>query len=78
MIGFDLKSVVVILIITLGFINILTYKEVYHKEKSWVFGLITYSAGFSPSKSFWYLLFLSIGLFIYGLYLNEIPPIILF
>ena len=78
MIGFELKSVVVILIILSAIVNFMTYKEVWQEEKSWMFGRVTYDEGIGPSNSFWYLTFISIGLFIYGFYLNEIPPIILF
>ncbi len=69
---------IVILMIILIIINIATYKEVWVDKKSWLFGIISMGEGFMPRRSFWYLTFSSIGLFIYGLYLNDITPIILF
>ena len=66
MIGFELKGLVVILLIISIVVNFMTYEE------KWSNG------GTTPKNRFWYLLIISLFLFIYGLYLNDIPPIILF
>lgn len=64
MIGFELKAVIILLLIISIIINFMSYSE-------------DTSSGM-PKKRFWVLIITSFTLFIYGLYLNEQPPIILF
>ncbi len=78
MVGFELKALIVILMFVSAVINFMTYKEVWVDKRDWLFGLVEVSEGFAPRKSFWVSLLITIGLFIYALYLNTQPPIILF
>ncbi len=78
MVGFELKALILILLFISIIINVKTYEEVWVDKKEWLFGEIEISEGWAPRKSFWYLLTTSIVLFIYALYLNEQPPVILF
>jgi hypothetical protein len=78
MVGFELKGLIVILLIVSIIINFITYEEKWVSKKSLLFGFIEISEGTSPKNRFWYLLLISLSLFIYGLYLNDVPPIILF
>ncbi len=78
MIGFELKGLIVILLIISIVVNFMTYEEKWTKSKKLLFGFIEISEGTSPKNGFWYLLVISLSLFTYGLYLNDIPPIILF
>ncbi len=78
MVGFELKGLIVILMLVSIVINFTTYKEVWVDKKDWLFGIVELSEGFFPRKSFWLSLLITFGLFIYGLYLNDQPPIILF
>lgn len=78
MVGFELKGLIVILLIISIVVNFMTYEEKWSNRKSLLFGFIEISEGTIPKSSFWYLLVISLSLFIYGLYLNDIPPIILF
>jgi hypothetical protein len=78
MVGFELKGLIVILILVSAVINFMTYKEVWVDRREFIFGLVEVGEGFAPRKSFWVSLLITFGLFIYALYLNEQPPIILF
>ncbi len=78
MVGFELKGLIVILLIISIVVNFMTYEEKWSNRKSLLFGFIEISEGTKPKSSFWYLLIISLSLFTYGLYLNDIPPIILF
>ena len=78
MVGFELKGLIVILLIISIVVNFMTYKEKWSNSKSLLFGLIEISEGTTPKSSFWYLLIISLALFTYGLYLNDISSIILF
>ena len=78
MVGFELKGLIVILLIISIVVNFMTYEEKWSNGKSLLFGFIEISEGTTPKSSFWYLLIISLSLFTYGLYLNDIPPIILF
>jgi uncharacterized membrane protein len=78
MVGFELKGLVVILLIISIVVNFITYEEKWTEKKELLFGFIEISGGTSPKNRFWYLLVISLFLFIYGLYLNDIPPVILF
>jgi len=78
MVGFELKGLIVILLIISIVINFMTYEEKWTNKKSPLLGFIEISEGTSPKSRFWYLLVISLSLFIYGLYLNDIPPVILF
>jgi len=78
MVGFELKGLIVILLIISIVINFMTYEEKWTNKKSLLFGFIEIGEGTSPKSRFWYLLVISLSLFIYGLYLNDIPPVILF
>ena len=78
MVGFELKGLVVILLIISIVVNFMTYKEKWSNRKRLLFGIIKISEGTTPKRRFWYLLVISLSLFIYGLFLNDIPPIILF
>lgn len=77
MVGFELKALIVILLIISIVINLLTYKEAWADKKSFLF-VFEISEGSSPISLFWYLSLISLSLFTYALYLNDIPPIILF
>jgi len=66
MIGFELKGLIVILLIITIIINFITYDEKHTNN------------GTSPKNRFWCLLILSKFLFIFALYLNEQNPIYLF
>lgn len=66
MIGFELKGVVVILLIISMSLAFFTYDEKMTAN------------GNTPKNRFWILIIASISLFIYGLYLNECKPIVLF
>jgi len=76
MVGFELKAVVVILLIFSIVLNIATYEEKWSSRKKMLWGFIEIEQGTAPKRRFWLLLFTSIGLFIYGLYLNEYPLIL--
>ena len=76
MVGFELKGLVVILLIISIVVNFMTYREKWSNSKRLLF--IEISEGTIPKRRFWALLVISLSLFIYGLYLNETPPIILF
>ena len=78
MVGFELKGLVVILLIISIVVNFITYEEKWTEKKELLFGFIEISEGTSPKNRFWYLLVISLFLFTYGLYLNDIPPMILF
>jgi len=78
MIGFELKALIVILLLVSVIITSVNYKEVWVDTKSYLFGFIEIESGSMPKKSWWIWLMVSFGLFIYALYLNEQPPIILF
>ena len=75
MVGFELKGLIVILLIISIVVNFMTYEEKWSNRKSLLFDFIEISEGTTPKR---YLLIISLSLFIYGLYLNDIPPIILF
>ena len=66
MIGFELKGLVLVLLIISTIINFVTYEEKHTNN------------GTSPKNRFWVLLIMSIILFIFALYLNEQKPIYLF
>jgi uncharacterized membrane protein len=66
MIGFELKGLIIILLIISIIINFMTYEEKHTNN------------GTLPKNNFWFLLLLSIFLFIFALYLNEQTPIYLF
>lgn len=66
------------LLITSVIITAANYKEVWVDTKRYLFGLIEIENGFMPKRAWWIWLMISFGLFIYALYLNEQPSIILF
>lgn len=76
MIGFELKAVVVILLIFSVVLNIATYEERWSSRKKILWGFIEIDDGTAPKRRFWLLLFTSVVLFVYGLYLNEYPIIL--
>ena len=78
MVGFELKALIVILMLVSAVINFMTYKEVWVDKKEWLFGIVEVSEGFFPRKSFWLSLLITFVLFIYAIYLSDKPPIILF
>lgn len=78
MVGFELKGLVAILLIISIIVNFITYDEKWNEKKKLLFNLIEISEGTFPKNRFWYLLSISLFLFTYGLYLNGIPPVILF
>lgn len=78
MVGVELKGLIVMLLLASIIMTAAKYKEVWVDTKSYLFGLIEIENGFMPQRSWWIWLMVSFGLFIYGLYLNEQPPIILF
>lgn len=78
MIGFELKGLVVILILISAVICLSQYEEVWKSKRSYLFGIIEFDNGFYPKLSWWIWLFITIGLLNYAFYLNSIPPIILF
>ena len=78
MVGFELKALILILMLISAVINFMTYKEVWVDKRELIFGLVEVSEGFAPRKSFWVSLLITFVLFIYALYLNEQPPVILF
>lgn len=78
MVGFELKGLVVLLLIISIVVNFMTYQEKWSKRKSLFWGFIKISEGTTPKRRFWYLLVISLFLVVYGLYLNDMPPIILF
>lgn len=73
----DLKYIVFILLIISSLLTIRLYKEVWHDEKSWLFGFITSDAGFAPTKWWFFFLFLSALLLTIGYGLSEMEPIII-
>lgn len=78
MVGFELKGLIVILLIISIVVNFMSYEEKWVNKKSLFFGFVEIDEGTSPKSRFWYLLVISLSLFTYGLYLNDIPPVILF
>ena len=66
MIGFELKGLVLVLLIISIIINLMIYEEKHTNN------------GTLPKNKFWILLIISKILFIYALYLNDQPPIYLF
>ena len=76
MVGFELKAVVVILLIISIVLNMATYEERWSNRKKILWGFIEIEDGTAPKRRFWLLFFASIGLFMYGLYLNEYPVIL--
>jgi len=66
MIGFELKGLILILLIVSIIINLITYEEKHT------------NSGTSPKNRFWILLIISKCLFIFALYLNDQNPIYLF
>jgi hypothetical protein len=73
MVGFELKGLIVILLIISIVANFITYDEKWVEKKKFLFGFVEISEGTSPKNRFWYLLVISLSLFTYGLYLNDIP-----
>jgi hypothetical protein len=67
----DLKYVIFVLLIITSVITVKLYKEVWHDEKSWLFGLIRVDAGFAPTKWWFMFLFLSALLLTIGYGLGE-------
>jgi hypothetical protein len=73
----DLKYIIFVLLIITSVITVKSYKEVWHDEKSWLFGLISVDAGFAPTKWWFIFLFLSSFLLAIGFGLGESQPIII-
>ena len=67
MVGFELKGLIVILLLISIVINFMTYKEKWKDNRRLLFGFIEIGEGFYPSNRFWYLLAISFSLFIFGL-----------
>jgi hypothetical protein len=78
MVGFELKALVLILVAVSAIICTSQYEEVWKDSRSYLFGFVESDSGFSPKRSWWIWLFITIGLFNWALYLNSLPAIILF
>ena len=78
MVGFELKALVLLLTFVSVFICTSQYKEVWKDKRSILFGEVEIGAGFYPKRSWWVWLLITLALFNWALYLNSLPPIILF
>jgi len=73
----DLKYIIFALLIITSVITVRLYKDVWHDEKSWLFGLISVDSGFYPTKWWFMFLFLSAFLLAIGFGLGESEAIII-
>ena len=78
MVGFELKALILLLTFVRVFICTSQYEEVWKDARSYLFGFIEVDSHFGPKRSWWIWLFITLGLFNWALYLNSLPPIILF
>ena len=65
------KIINFIALVIMSIITYASYKEVWHDEKSWLFGLIEVEAGFAPTKWWFISLFISVLLLVFGISLGE-------
>jgi hypothetical protein len=61
-----LKIINVIELIIMSVTTYVSYEEVYHDKKSWMFGLIEIDEGFAPTKWWFISLFITVSLFVIG------------
>ena len=78
MVGFELKALILILMLISAVICTSQYEEVWKDSRSYLFGFVESDSGFVPKRAWWIWLSITFGLLTWALYLNSLSPIILF